>query len=403
MKYKTVKGFIYLATGLLLTTSFAGLVSGTVAWYAYSSRVTMTYQGTTVANAERVQIGLKSNVDFTVDDQGDPYENVNLTKQVVEGEDYDYYWANPGSGFSSEAIARYLEKQGRAVDKLEPCTTREYKRDNSKDFRLKYAPSAYELNLDTDAKTSSYCKIDFVFRVLVTTGTSELVFAAGEQIWLSDCDVSVSSATGGDIDKAMRLYFDGINYAEEGEHDVSNQRFILNPKAASDGATNVSGCLDFNDDGMYDTDSNGYEIIYGDYGLNEEDMKASSQVIDDSKIPVEGIFTDINRVYNTDEYIEEERSTFLANHRKGCKGYTREAMDARQTKQADYYCLNSVAPHDDSQGRLAGGKPLCTTSYTDKVANVSMTIYLEGWDFFVVDKEINHSFNLGLEFKINRE
>ena len=402
MKLKRVKGLFYLATGLLLTTSFAGLVSGTVAWYAYSSRVTMTYQGTTVANAERVQIGLKSNVDFTVDIHGDPYEDMGLTKQVVEGEDYDYYWANPGSGFSSEAIVKYLEKQGRAVDELEPCTTREYKVDES-DFRLKRAPSAYELNLDADAKISSYCKIDFVFRVLVTTGTPELVFASGEPIWLSDCDVSVFSASGGDIDKAMRLYFDGVNYAEDGEHDAANQRFILNPKAASDGSTNVSGCLDLNMDGHYDLDSDGYEIVYGDYGVTKEAMKATSQVIDDSKIPAEGRFTDINRVYNTDEYIAKENSTFLANHFKDCNGYTRAAMDARQTKTAEYYCLNTVSPHDDAQGRLTGGKPLCTTSYTDKVANVSMTVYLEGWDFSVIDKEIDHGFNLGLEFKINRE
>ena len=35
------------------------------------------------------------------------------------------------------------------------------------------------------------------------------------------------------------------------------------------------------------------------------------------------------------------------------------------------------------------------------IGEFTTTIYLEGWDFNVIDEELSHQFNLGLTFEIN--
>ena len=63
----------------------------------------------------------------------------------------------------------------------------------------------------------------------------------------------------------------------------------------------------------------------------------------------------------------------------------------------------AISPSDDGSGALTGGQPVCVTASTeDHIARVDFTIYLEGWDHAVIDTEISHGFNLGLQFQINR-
>jgi len=70
--------------------------------------------------------------------------------------------------------------------------------------------------------------------------------------------------------------------------------------------------------------------------------------------------------------------------------------------QAEYETLESIQPVDDG-GSLSGGTPICVTeNTTDALAFADMTVYLEGWDHSVIDKEIGHAFDLGLQFQINR-
>ena len=398
MKRKLMKHFIYALTGMFLVASFAGLVGGTVAWYAYNTRVALTYEGASVSNAERIQIGLKSETDFTKDIHGDDL-GFGLTKQVVEGESYDYYWANPGSGFSAAAIGAYLAQTGFATNTLEPVTTREYIRGTSP-FKLWKAPTAYDPAIENDANPAAYCKIDFVFRVLLTTSSVIPVYSANQYIWLSDCVAAVSGTDPNRINHALRLYFDD---------GTTNTKFIFNPTdEGNGGTTNVSGCLDLNMDGFYDFDGNGYEIIYGDYNEALSDMKASAVTFAAGDIPDEGDCNDINGVKpNGDpwtEVVTAEHSTFLARHTAGKKGYTKTIFDTRDTQYAEHFGKNKVKPADDGAGHLTGGMPICQTSSlaTGAIGSTSMYIYIEGWDFAVIDKEVGHSFNLGLQFQIDR-
>ena len=46
--------------GLATFASLVGTVSGTLAWYAYSTRATISYSGTSVNNTVQLQIGIAS-------------------------------------------------------------------------------------------------------------------------------------------------------------------------------------------------------------------------------------------------------------------------------------------------------------------------------------------------------
>ena len=396
-KRRLLKHFVIGMVGLFLVASFGGLVTGTVAWYAYTVRAGLTYEGTSVSNAERIQIGLKSDIDFTVDEH-DHDLGFGLTKQEVIGETYDYYWANPGSGFSSAAINAYLEAMGNATNTLEPVTTKKYIRGTS-DFHLYKAPQAYESAIENDASRYAYCKIDFVFRVLLTTSSVYPVYSANQKIWLSDSVASVSGADN-NINQALRLYFDD---------GTANTKFIYRPTfEGAESATNVSGCLDLNMDGRYDFDGEGYEIIYGDYDETPANMKSSSITFVAGDIPDEGKCNDINGVKpNGDpwtEVVTADFTTFLGRHTAGTKGYTKALLDSRETHYAEYFGKAKVKPGDDGSGHLSEGLPICVTAGESGgyIGGTTMYIYIEGWDFAVIDKEVGHGFNLGLQFQIDR-
>ena len=53
---KLLFGFLGIAT----FASLVGTVSGTLAWYSYSTRATLSYSGTSVNNTVQLQIGLAS-------------------------------------------------------------------------------------------------------------------------------------------------------------------------------------------------------------------------------------------------------------------------------------------------------------------------------------------------------
>ena len=46
---------------------------------------------------------------------------------------------------------------------------------------------------------------------------------------------------------------------------------------------------------------------------------------------------------------------------------------------------------------------VCKTDANDNhLARVNMTIWLEGWDFSIIDEEQDHMFDIGLTFEINK-
>ena len=81
----------------------AGTVSGSLAWWAYSTRASISYQGTSVASSEQLQIGIK------VDKDDIDLSDFDMSE--IEGID-GYQFCDPGAGLPAEAIAHYLTEEG---------------------------------------------------------------------------------------------------------------------------------------------------------------------------------------------------------------------------------------------------------------------------------------------------
>lgn len=370
MKFKKSR-FIVSAISVLTAASFVGLISGTLAWYANVTRVTVSYTGTSIAQAEQLQIGLVSDTDFTVDGENNDL-GFNLTKETISGQ--DYYWAKPGSGFNSDAISAYLSHTGYATNEVAPVTSFEY--DNGDDLSLYRAPIAGHANDMTSALHSAYVYLPFAFRVITFTNTGDIEYAKNQNVWVTDAVAQASSSSDGDIYKALRVHFDD-----------GTTKFILNPSSTSPTAssTKVAGILDLNKDGYYDYTGSHEEILYGHYsGTLTPEAFASDSALDD-----------VNDTGQTNP------TTFTAKHKGGNAGYS--DLTGLNPLLANYETLESIAPADDGTGALSGGTPICVTANdTNALAHVNLTVYMEGWDHSVIDTEINHAFNLGLQFQINR-
>ena len=360
--------------------SFAGALSGTIAWYAYSTRVSISYSGTSVSNSEMLQIGL----DIT---------GINLARyDLEEHELYDtvtvsghtYAFAKPGVGMKSMTITDYLAQRGYASTELAPVTSREFTNDAldagaDSTFTLWNAPISGKTDFYT-ADNNKVCYITFAFRIQ----RSDNSYSSGDKIWLNDVKADPKE-NDQHVYKALRVYVDGEN------------DFIINPSYHPDddstyGLTKVGGLLNLRGGGSttYDVNDSKEEIIYGDYNTPVTAPHRFESTY----------FEDINGSgYDT-------VTTFSANHLLNTYGYSTGDFVA---KTAKYRPVNAIAPTDDGTGGLTEGYPLCTTAdntvgedTTKNIGVVDMKIYLEGWDFSVIDKEISHGFSLGLQFQINR-
>ena len=120
---KLIFGFLGLAT----LASMVGAISGTVAWYAYVTRVTVSYSGTSVNSTKQLQIGIKSDVEVEF-----PEGLVVNDVPFVGGH---YYFMNPGASLPASAINAYLATKGYATTTLEPVSSYTYATGDAIDLR----------------------------------------------------------------------------------------------------------------------------------------------------------------------------------------------------------------------------------------------------------------------------
>ncbi len=394
MKFRKTSLFIGLMSVASLA-SFAGAMTGTIAWYANSNHVTVEYTGTSVSSSQQLQIGLYFTGDYNF--TSEERKTHELTAQDIDGT--TYYWVEPGHGLTKELVTAYLGKQGYATTELEPVTTREYSPDGT--FNLYKCPTAFTAEINKAALKSAYCKIQLAFRVLQPTLNS-VTYRANREIWLSDATAE-STADGHKIDKALRLYF---NNGETGH------KFVVAPSANFDdghggqilqGTNKVAGLLNLNNDEYYDCDADGEEIIYGDYSGNSFTKTTSFSAEQATGLD------DVNAT-GLDTSKPANASTFLARHEEGMNGYLSGTfVNQLNAKTATYYTKAKIAPTDDGYGNLSGGVYVAKTANFEggeansykAVGTTDMYVYIEGWDHAVIDTEISFGFNLGLTFQIN--
>lgn len=379
-KFNSAKtAFILLS--MMTFASASGAVGGTLAWYAYSTRALVSYSGTSVSETSLLQVGICSDVKIT-----------NFPNSIEEvrfaGDSNYYYFSESGKGLTYDIISKYLEKKGYATNELEPTTSGTFvSGSNQDDFSLKQAPNEMVYGNTIEAKKKDFVEIPFVFRV---KGAEENQYYDNVELWLTKTIAKASSDADGDVYKAIRIFVDrdSRKYGTD---------FILNPSANSVGKTKVGGVLNIAHDEYYDFDTFG-EILYGEYD------PAALDLISDTGYAGTDEVTDVNGVGS------DEPSTFVAKHRPGNKYYSNLSGAANDAlfKHAEYECISSIAPVRDSHDYISNYDPsnptsVCETRADDNhLGRVTMTVYLEGWDFAVIDEEIAHSFDLGLTFEMSR-
>ena len=401
-----------ITLGLFLTMAFAliGSITSTVAWYAYYVRATMSFRGTSVADAEQIQVGIVAH------DKGDG------TYDPIEGLDVDendasLYWSKPGKGLTNMTINSYLDAAGYATTQLSPVTSHIYN-DNNEQITLYNAPVAGSYFDSTDvAPTSKYVRLPLVFRVIDVSkinSETESQYVADQGIWITDMETSASSGDGTTsayIHQAIRVHVD----------ENASNRFIIKPADTEELAdniltpkvTNVGGLLKLNKGSeCYDQEkyNNGSEVIYREhlYGFTQDQVIAMGDYDTDSHFDVE------TRTEETENPININKSTFfnLTDHPydsfigKHGVGQCFKSYDRLTLPQQKYYGFWQIKgdAYKTVDGSLLGtGKKIATTgnAAANYLARVTLTIWLEGWDHSVIDEEIDHSFNLGIQFEID--
>ena len=385
--------------GLCTAATIAGTVSGTLAWYAYATRASFMFSGTSVFDNGQLQIGLKSEVEMP------DLVTAGMEEEQVNGS--YYYFAPAGEGLSSDFINLYLDLRGYASHELTPITSGEFKQGvaanykNDGGIKLRKAPSTEKYCPDYEhdaAQISDYSHLTFAFRAFRTnSATGNTEYVSGKELWLTYAQVRASVSSTGVLSRAMRMY---VN-RDETTYGAYNG-FIFNPSDADGGETKVAGLLNLGRDVYYDFDENG-EIVYGEYdildGVDSGIINGHYSGADELK--------DINGTNSTNP------DTFTAKHSPETPKYY-ENLNKLDLKTAKYYGIDNIKPNKNGDGVLSNPRDpntneeiktsLCITGgeSVGYIGEFDATIYLEGWDFSLTDEEQKHKFDFQLRFEINR-
>lgn len=268
-----------ITTGLMtvITCALVGSVTGTFAWYAYSTRATAELTGTTFGKATNLQLGIVA-PENTDNIQGwDDF----VTKSGLKGEG-NIYWSYLGGGLSQSIIEDYLELVGHSRKDMRPTTSGVYTKsvdnpefDKSKlisaqttvsptieeqvDIQPKVSPydeQDLNENASRDADKKDYAVLPLAIRVKDLKNDEVM---NDIDIYVSDLDFSAignngvadnkGDLIGDNISEAFRLDFFTWN---EGKENL--QRKIVSPGRTDDGEIKIGGLLDTDLDGFVDVD-----------------------------------------------------------------------------------------------------------------------------------------------------
>ena len=453
----------FLLFSVMTVACVSGSIGGTLAWYAYSTRALVSYSGTSVSETALLQIGICSDVPLTgmptgissVTYAGD--SNYYYFASPGRGMTYDViekYLAKKGyatnelqpttsgsyaSGSDNSAFSLKQSPNEMIRGNTTPALTKDYVKIpfvfrietdtpgtyyDGKELWLTKAVAraatsgdgevykALRVFVDRDAhsygawKVASYDVMDFTGAPDANYGHEYCIDTLNNDLYKYDSvndewnlikaniDVETSEPDVNNYNPGeMYLkYIDSVTYVL---YEKASSDFIFNPSAESVGQTRVGGVLNIAKDAYFDYDASG-EILYGEYDAAALDLLSATGYSGSS------IAYDVNGVGN------DTPSTFVAKHNAGTKYYADIAGNDNLFKHAQYESLSSIAPARDSSDYLSNADPdhptsVCTTRAADHyLGRVNLTIYLEGWDFSVVDKEVSHGFDLGLTFEMSR-
>ena len=384
--------------GLCTVLSIGGAVSSTLAWYAYASRAALVYSGTSVFDNGQLQIGVRSEIEIP------QLVTDGMEEEIVNGS--YYYFAPAGEGLSSEYLQTYLKARNYAAVELYPVTSGQFDAsdENHNTHVLLTPPTSENPHPNTTyntASTSSYSFFTFAFKVYSTNNSGQKVFIPNCELWLTYVRTRASQSSSGNVSQSLRMYI----HRDETIYGANNG-FLFNPSSEENGETKVGGLLNLGYDEYYDFNDDG-EILYGDYSIKENQTTTG---ISDGPYTGEDYIYDINNKWDweTKENTEENRDayadTFTAMHSPFAPKYYPNLNNV-DIKTAKYYGTNYVIQTKNSEGDLVnpeGRKTSVCITGENCIGEFDATIYLEGWDFSVVDREQSHQFDFQLRFETNK-
>lgn len=364
----------------LTSLAFIATTAGSLAWYAFSRTVSLTFVGTSVATSSLLNVGL---VDTS---EGEPYLSdedlvtFNLEREeATEGTETKLiYWSKSRTGISLLALRYYLEKAEYAVDKLHPVTTGSREALNDTDpFKLFRSPEVTETEFNHEALKGSYSVLPLAFRVI----NEEDEYVAGKNIWLTGATVDAER----DVGSSVRMYIEGASNVLVKPADEENHI----------GKTKVGGVLSIGPGEYYDFDSSKKEYCYGEFEIDKDSITYST--LEESEYDV---LSNINDVEDTSQI-----TTFYAKHYPGTLV---PDIEGAQPKVQEHYGVGKIRPSVTSEGGFyvdttnGNGVAIATTTADSKIGFATFTIFVEGWDHSIIDQNAGYSFNLNLNFEIDR-
>ena len=401
MKRANSKNIVLGFLGLCTILSVAGAVSSSLAWYAYATRASLLYSGTSVFDNGQLQIGVGN------DSRIQELVDIGMEEEQVNGS--YYYFAPAGEGLSSEYLSIYLEARGYASSELLPVTTGQFDdTDANHNTHVLLTPPNSEVPhpnaVNNRAATSCYSKITFAFKVFSTDGQGQNVFAPGCELWLTYVHTRASQTSSGNVANSLRMYIE----RDESVYGANNG-FLFNPSSNEDGETKVGGVLNLGYDEYFDFNDEG-EIIYGDYSIKEgysDTGLVNGPYSGNDLIDINDKWEDWETKEATEQNIDEFADTFTAKHSPSAPKYYPDLSHV-DIKTAKYRGKNYAVQAKDASGILSNPQDrktsVCITGDASAhyIGEFDATIYLEGWDFSVTDEEQSHQFDFQLRFETNK-
>ena len=261
MKKSTFNKISISALSIVTTASIVGAITGTVAWFQYSTRAQAAFTGTTVHCSENLRIS-------------------------IDGNDWK-------TELNSSETQQYLLNNGREDTALRPVTTGEHKKDEKiNGFKRNpiYQFNAMENWIEADE--SDYVTFPLRLKVVDVNG-KQGEYLLAKKIYLSDLTIVTSSNNPEikyDITDALRVHYDIGDF----HATLANQEYNVN----------TYGPLDLDGDARLDM-SEGYDFTDGrsilQYGLERE---IKGVVEDDQHMPANPSEGDVYYFVEGNEYKE---------------------------------------------------------------------------------------------------
>ena len=363
------KKIIISALALTIGAGLAGSITGTAAWYQYSTKVTGAYVGASG--------GASGNL------------NIRIRK---DGQAADEGWT--GGHIAKEVIQQYVQSQGYGKN-IQPVTPGALEKDSAMPASLYANPvpgrAAYE-NWKL-ATTANYIVIPLQLRKVENNGSPSNV---ADEVYLSELRLEqrITDPETADISSALRFHISA--------YDSANPSQKTNRLISKVGGTTVTnGKLDLDGDGKNDTVNPNASDKYGwenDYSSLEEIVYGAGSQVSYSAEQLDAPATGRQYYDNTNTLVADgDVYSMIAKTREG--------------KNGDDLVDGDNLTYDGTNSRAIGS----TVAGTSSFLNVDITIWVEGWQKFpqtsggssfssIWNKNyINAAFNIGFEFALNAE